>query len=183
MKKIKLSIAALAAMLILTACRPAPTPDASSSEPFIAIGSSEPSDGDIGSTEVYEPIEHKVYEVSDLAKYFNAKGEAEGISVSYIEDKGYWYLHYIGEESDDESKDSLSSAIVPFLPLLPLYNNVEDGYLFRYLSKYIVDPEVYFIYVATSSNHFAACSIYGYIEDNHLITDIIIYGGRNGLYM
>ena len=181
MKKIKLFIAAFAAMLTLTACHPmraaASTP---ASTPVIT--SSDTSD-DISEPEVSEPIEHKVYDVSDLVEYFNAAGEAEGISVSYIEDKGYWYLHYIGEESDDESEGNLSSAIVPFLSLLPLAGNAENGYLYRYMSKYVDETDIYFVYVAVSPNHFAACSAYGYIEDDHLIADVIIYDGRNGLYV
>jgi len=126
------------------------------------------------------PDDPKVYEASDVAEYFNAKGESEGIYVSYIEEKEYWYLHYIGEESTDESKENLSLGISSFLDYIPLYG--EGGYLFRYLSKYVTEPETYFIYVAVSSNWFAACSIYSYIEDEHLITDVIIYDGQNGLY-
>jgi uncharacterized protein YcfL len=130
-----------------------------------------------------EPVSPKIYEVSDLVTYFNTKGEEEGIAVSYVEEKDYWYLHYIIEESADTSKENLSSAISYFLKYLPLKGEVEGGYLTIYKSKYMDEADPYFVYVAVSSNHFAAISIYSYIEDNNLINDILIYDGRNGLYV
>jgi hypothetical protein len=130
-----------------------------------------------------EPVSPKIYEVSDLVTYFNTKGEEEGIAVSYIEEKDYWYLHYIVRESTDASKENLSSAISYFLKYLPLKGEVENGYLMIYKSKYMDEADPYFVYVAVSSNHFAAISIYNYIEDNNLVNDILIYDGRNGLYV
>lgn len=129
-----------------------------------------------------EPRNPKVFEAEDVAAYFNAKGEAEGIAVAYAESEGYWYLRYVGEESADASKDNLSLGVSSFLKYIPLYGAHEDGYLFTELSEYVDDPETYFVYVAVSSNWFAAASVYSYIEENRLITEVIIYDGRNGLY-
>lgn len=181
MKKLKLLLSTV--LMSLCACSgPKPVFDVISPFEDTPTETSEPETPTEEPEEPNDPHNPKVYEVSDLVSYFNAKGEAEGIAVVYIEEKDYWYLHYIGIESTDESKDNLSLGISSFLQYIPLYRVYEGGYLFVNLSKYITDPETYFIYVAVSSNWFAACSIYSYIEDEHLITDIIIYDGRNGLY-
>lgn len=147
------------------------------------IEESEPDTSTEESTTFEESVFPKIYEVSDLVSYFNAKGEEEGIAVSYIEEKDYWYLHYIGNESTDTSKENLSSAISYFLDYIPLKGKIKDGYLTIYKSKYMDEADPYFIYVAASSNHFAVISIYSYIEDNNLVNDILIYDGRNGLYV
>lgn len=179
----KLKLLLLTFILSLTGCNQA-VPFIEMPDPDITIGE-DPIDSGIqtstGDTE--EPHIPKVFMASDVATYFNDKGAEEGIAVTYIESEDYWYLHYIGDYSTDESQENLSNNISYFLSFLPLYNMYEGGYLFRYLSKYIKDPETYFIYVAVSSNWFAACSIYSYIENNYLTTDIIIYDGRNDLYM
>lgn len=152
------------------------------------IDTSEPNSTEIAessnqSSEDEESSSPTIYEVSDLVSYFNAKGEEERISVSYVEEKDYWYLHYIGKENTDTSKENLSSAISYFLDYIPLYGETEDGYMFKYKSEYMDEADPYFVYVAVSSNHFVAISIYSYIEEGNLINDILIYNGRNGLYV
>ena len=127
--------------------------------------------------------EPKVFNVIDLVSYFNTKGAEEGVYVSYVAEEDYWYLRSRIRGSSDISSDNLSSAIPYFLQFLPLYKVYDDGFLFRYMSNYIDSPDVYFIYVATSSNHFAACSIYSYIESDYLTVEVIIYDGRSGLYI
>ena len=131
-------------------------------------------------TETDEP---KVFTVTDLVSYFNTKGAEKGVQVSYVAEEDYWYLRSRIRGSSDTSSDNLSSAIPYFLQFLPLYRAYEDGFLFKYKSNYVDSPDIYFVYVATSSNHFAACSIYSYIENNYLTVEVIIYDGRAGLYI
>ena len=169
-------------IFLLVGCsKPSSIVSPSSSSPNIEESKPETSTEEPTTSE--KTVLSKIYEVSDLVTYFNTKSEEEGIAVSYVEEKDYWYLHYIVKESSDTSKENLSSAISYFLKYLPLKGEVEDGYLMVYKSKYMDEADPYFVYVAVSSNHFAAISIYSYIEDNNLVNDILIYDGRNGLYV
>ena len=136
------------------------------------------------STESETSLEPHIYRAEDLVSYFNAKGEEEGIAVSYIEEENYWYLYHVEREDTDDSESNLSTAISYFLKFIPIYGVDEDGKLFRYAIRYNTKAnDIYYVYVAVSSNHYAAISIYSFIEDNHLIIMIVIYDGRNGLYV
>lgn len=118
--------------------------------------------------------EPKIYEAEDVVGYFNALGEEYGIKVEYVEEHNYYYLHYI-----HTSKETPQDANNYFLTFLPLYKVKADGYLFKYKEKY--KDEVY-TYVAVSSNFFAATTLYSYIENEELITEVLIYDGRHNIY-
>ena len=166
--------------LLVGCSKPSSVVSQSSSNSYIEESEPDTSTDSISSE---EPVSPKIYEVSDLVSYFNTNGKEDGIAVSYIEEKDYWYLHYIVKKSTDTSKENLSSAISYFLKYIPLKGEVENGYLMIYKSKYMDEDDPYFVYVAVSSNHFVAISIYSYVEDNNLVNDILIYDGRNSLYV
>lgn len=118
--------------------------------------------------------EPKIHEAEDVVGYLNALGEEYGIEVEYAEEHDYYYLHYIRA-----SKETPQDANDYFLTFLPLYKVKADGYLFKYKEKY--EDEAY-TYVAISSNFFAATTLYSYIENEELITEVLIYDGRHSIY-
>lgn len=168
-------------IFLLVGCsRPKPIVNSDTSVSTSAIEESEPD----ASTEEPDTSVPYIYKVDDLVSYFNDKGKENGITVSYIEEKDYWYLYHIEREDADDSESNLSTAISYYLKFIPLYGVNEDGKLFRYTIRYNTKADdIYYVYVAVSSNHYAAISIYSFIENGHLIIMIVIYDGRNGLYM
>lgn len=174
----KLKLLLLFTFLLVGCSKPNFTVSLDTSTP--TIEESEPNT----STEETETSVPYIYKVDDLVTYFNDKGKEEGIAVSYVEEENYWYLRHIEREDTDDSESNLSTAISYYLKLIPLYGVNEDGKLFRYAIRYNTKADdIYYVYVAVSSNHYAAISIYSFIEDSHLIIMIVIYDGRDGLYV
>ena len=138
-------------------------------------------DADTGAdTDDATSTEHKVYAVEDLVTYYNGAATEEE-QIVYDEEHQYWI--YTSEiHTEDSDKETMQHTVHHYLDYVPLYRIVEDGYMFRYREHYDEDENSY-VYVAVSSDWFAAMTIESRWASSELTTMVIAYDGRSGLYM
>ena len=140
----------------------------------------------VTATQPEPPIEPLVYEAEDVVEYYNGCTPYE--PVIYVETEDYvgWKAQYNYGASSDDSKYTLVEPLLDIVDYLPLiYNPLINGFLICNKNDYqpaTEDSIAHYRYVAVSSNHFAAVTVFVYISENELMLDLLIYDGRGGLY-
>jgi len=128
-----------------------------------------------------------VYKAEDVVEYYNSRTPYE--PVEYVEKEDYvgYEAYYDLGYSDVDDEEILFEPIRSIRRYFPLKDIVDDdSWILMHLGDGYYsgtqERKSYYVSVEVSSNHFAAVSLFCYVEDSRLILNVCIYDGRHYLY-